>query len=128
MLATDDDVAKGIVASELSLAENVKEPAALSVTCTVLVPLASENVPGSDALPSVDVSTTEFVIVVTRFQELSHARTVTLNGTPTVWLWGAPLLPVSGSRRGRFARQQYLKFRVRSGQRRLRRQHGCGGH
>lgn len=66
----------------------------MSVTCTVFVPLASENVPGSEALPSVEVSATEFVTVVTRFQELSQARTVTLNGTPTVWLWGAPDLPV----------------------------------
>src|SRR5512144_1744903 len=87
MAATDDEVAWGIVASELSFAENVKEPAALSVTCTVFVPLASEKAPGSDALPSVEVRFTEFVTVVTRFHELSQARTVTLNGTPTVWLW-----------------------------------------
>jgi hypothetical protein len=59
-----------------------------------LAPLASEKEPGSEALPSVEVSVTEFVTLATRFQELSHARTVTLNGTPTVWLWGAPVLPV----------------------------------
>jgi hypothetical protein len=92
--ATDDEVARGIVESELSFPEIVKEPAALSVTWTVFVPLASEKEDGSEALPSVEVSVTEFVTVVTRFQVLSQARTVTLNGTPTVWLWGAPLLPV----------------------------------
>ena len=81
---TDAEVALGIVGSELSVAEIVKAPVALRVTCIVRAPLTSAKDGGSEALPSVDVSVTEFVTVVTRFHELSHARTVTLNGMPTV--------------------------------------------
>src|SRR5688572_2554284 len=92
--ATDDEVASGIVVSELSSAENVKDPAAFSVTCIVRVPLCSVKDDGSVAFPLVDVRVMEFVTEFTRFHELSHARIVTLNGTPTVWLWGAPVLPV----------------------------------
>src|SRR5512132_2021982 len=91
---TDDEVARGMVVSELSSAENVKEPAALSVTDTVLVPPTSVNEGGSVAFPFVEVTVIEFVTVFARFHELSHARTVTLKGTPTVWLCGAPDFPV----------------------------------
>jgi hypothetical protein len=48
---------------------------------------------GKLALSSVEDIDTMWVIDDTRLYESSHASTRTLNGTPTVWSAGAPVLP-----------------------------------
>ena len=88
------DVASGTVGSDWSVAETVYYPAALNVTLTVTSPANSEVGEGSDAPVSDDVRSTILVTVTSVFQVASHARTVTVNGIPTVCATGIPVLPV----------------------------------
>src|SRR5512138_2657934 len=90
---TAEELAGGIVLSVWSCAPTVNVPAAFSVIENVLVPFTSCAGEGSVALTSVASIRIAFEIVVTTFQVLSQAFTVTVNGLPATWARGVPDLP-----------------------------------
>ena len=92
---TNADVAVGTVVSELSSAEIVNDPAALSCTEKLRAPFTSAAGPRSVALASVEESWTMLVTLVTVFHVASHARTRTVNGMPTVCAVGVPSFPAA---------------------------------
>ena len=69
-------------------------PPALNVTGKLPAPATSCAEGGNVALASDDRIAIASVVVVTRFQLESVARTVTVNGTPDVCRFGVPVLPV----------------------------------
>src|SRR5262245_41527857 len=92
---TVEDVPSGTVLSVRSWANTVKLPAALKVTEKVPLPPDRAASGGSVALPSVLRICIRFETELTRFQLESHARTVTVNGTPSVCARGVPVLPLA---------------------------------
>jgi len=91
---TLEDAPSGIVMSVWSWARMLNVPPALNVTWKVAVPPTSCAGAGSVALASVAWISIASVVVGTRFQPESQARTVTVNGTFAVWRFGVPVLPV----------------------------------
>ena len=77
----------------VSVAVTVREPDVLNVTENVCVPAASAAFDGSVAFASLDVIATVCVTVLTRFQLVSTAFTVTEKLEPAVWAVGVPVLP-----------------------------------
>ena len=77
-----------------SVAVTVQTPASFSATSKVWMPPARAALAGSVAPASLEVSATTSVTVLMKFQLSSTARTVTVNGTSTDWVSGAPVLPV----------------------------------
>src|SRR6266568_5487105 len=83
-----------LVGSVTSPAVTVLLPAVLSVTLRVVAPEINDAFAGSVALASEEVRATVSVTVLTTFQLLSTALTVTVNAMPAVWAIAVPLLPV----------------------------------
>jgi hypothetical protein len=88
------EVACPLVPSVLSSAKTWNVPAALNVTWKERVPAFNEAVAGRVALASEERIEIALVTVVTVAQVSSHARTVTVNGTPATCAVGVPVLPL----------------------------------
>ena len=69
-------------------------PAVLKVTLKEAVPLTNAALAGEVALGSAKVMAT-VSLVLTRFQKLSTALTVTLKAVLAAWAAGDPLFPVT---------------------------------
>ena len=83
-----------LVPSVMSVAVTVWEPAVLSVTLTVRVPADKAPLAGNNALASLEVVATVWVLL-TRFQFASTALIVTLKAVFAVRAVGKPVLPVA---------------------------------
>src|SRR6266436_223143 len=80
----------GLVKSD---AVRVALPGVISVIPQVFVPATSAALAGRIALVSLEAIATTSVMVLTRFQQLSAAATVTLKELVAVWALGLPVLP-----------------------------------
>ena len=83
------------VPSVTSVAVTVRLPAVTSVTVSVCVPATSAAFAGNCAFTSLDVMRTVSVTVLTTFQAVSTAFTVTENTTVETRAVGVPVLPVA---------------------------------
>ena len=83
-----------LVPSVISLAVSVALPAVFSVTLKVCVPAVSAVLEGKLALESLEEIPTKSVRVLTTFQFVSTAFTVTLKAVPAVCTVGTPVLPL----------------------------------
>src|SRR5437867_375312 len=79
--------------SAKSVAVSVFVPCALRVMLKDFVPAASAVLPGRVAIGSLEVIAIVSVIVLTVFQLVSTALTVTRNGKSGDWVAGVPLFP-----------------------------------
>src|SRR6266566_5426827 len=90
----DGLVADRIVCATTSVAVRVKLPLVLKNTKSGEGRAESGALAGKVAVESVEVIPTVSVTVLTRFQLVSTALTVTLNAVEAIWARGAPLFPV----------------------------------
>ena len=84
-----------LLASLMSVAVTVSDPAVFEITLNVWLPPTRAALAGKLAFASEVVIPTVSLALVSKFQFASTAFTVTLNTTPAVCVAGVPVLPVA---------------------------------